>query len=297
MISYKHKHMQCEKTMKTDFFTLGGMQFWGDIFLYKNWKIQFNSLNNKYRLLDSQNIRRCSGSFDKCLKAFHHYKNVYQMQKQNNHIVIMIHGLAGTRFRFKKLCNELNSNDIFAETINYPSTRAEFVANTKQIETALNSLEDVKEVSFITHGIGGLIIRELLNSDAIWLKNIKVKRIVQINPPNQNERLWNKMKQFAPIRYILGPMLKQCDSKNITKVATFPKNIQFGILCTHNPFVNKIVSIFPDSWQKLMFKKDDAFLVGAKDALNIKIWGINSCSNAKVTKACINFLKTGSFGI
>lgn len=60
-----------------------------------------------------------------------------------------------------------------AIAVNYPSTRKELRAHVRQLELLLNSLEYVKEVSFITAGIGGLLVRLLLAADSQWKKKSK----------------------------------------------------------------------------------------------------------------------------
>ncbi len=282
--------------MKRNFFTFGGLQLWGDVFLHGNWRIQFNTITHKYRLLDNYNIRRHEGNFDSCIKAFVRCKDIYKIPKSKPHLVVMIHGLAGTSLKFSKLRTFFSKHKIHSEVVNYPSTRQELIKNIKQIETALNSLDDVKEMSFVAHGVGGLIVRELLNSDAPWRKNIKVRRIVQINSPNRESRLCTKVRSFYIVKKIFGPTLEKLDNQNINRIASFPQDVEFGILCTHNPIIDALIKIMPQKIQKLMFNKTDSFLLGAKDALNIRIWGINSCNSSKTAVACLQFLTKGHFG-
>ena len=52
--------------MKFDFFTLGGRFRWEDIYNYQGWRIQRHVKNRRYRLLDSNDVRRDSGSFAHC---------------------------------------------------------------------------------------------------------------------------------------------------------------------------------------------------------------------------------------
>ena len=59
--------------MKFNFFTFGGSVFWEDVFFYQKWRIQRNCCTKKYRLLDSWDIRRASGTFEDCQKAFIKY--------------------------------------------------------------------------------------------------------------------------------------------------------------------------------------------------------------------------------
>src|SRR5437868_348541 len=46
--------------------TLGGKQFWTDELLFRDWRIQRNTLTANYRLLDENDVRRAWGSFVDC---------------------------------------------------------------------------------------------------------------------------------------------------------------------------------------------------------------------------------------
>ena len=50
------------------FFTLGGKQFWEDVFYYQKWRIQRHYRTRKYRLLDNWDICRAKGTFEECRK-------------------------------------------------------------------------------------------------------------------------------------------------------------------------------------------------------------------------------------
>jgi len=283
--------------MSFAFFTLGVMQFWSDVFFYQKWRIQCNFFTKKCRLLDNWDVCRHRGSFEDCKKAFLHYAEVYQMPKQKGHLVVLLHGLGGTKNSFRKMCKQLEELNYPTAAINYPSTRAKLKIHASQVDILLDNLNDISEISFITNGAGGLVVRETLSSDAKWMKKIKVKRIVQINPPNRWNRLGDKLGKFVIFRWIFGPMLAQYDAEALAKLPKFPKNVEFGILCTHNSFFDRIMDFMPKALQNLVPKKEDAFLAGAKDAVNIKVFSPCPCTDKKTINASITFLKKGNFGI
>lgn len=109
-----------------------------------------------------------------------------------------------------------------AIAVNYPSTRKELRAHVRQLELLLNSLEYVKEVSFITAGIGGLLVRLLLAADSQWKKKIKTGRIVQIDPPNRGFRLWERLSDSKIAALFLGPSIKAAIRIRLSKFRVFP---------------------------------------------------------------------------
>src|SRR5215208_6112827 len=46
--------------------TTGGKQFWADVWFFRDYRIQCHALTNHYRLLDGNNHRVLSGTFDLC---------------------------------------------------------------------------------------------------------------------------------------------------------------------------------------------------------------------------------------
>lgn len=283
--------------MTFSFFTFGGMQFWEDVLFSNNWRIQHNIFTNKYRLLDNWNIRRCSGTMEQCQKSLAKYREIFQFEKSNKPIVILLHSMLNTSSRFAKMRQEFENAGFSTAAINYPSTRKNLNGHIKQIDSLLDNMDLPKESYFVTQGIGGIIARELSCSTSGWTKKTTIRRIVQINPPNQGSKLLSAISKFRIVKWLLGPMTQQYDSQTMAKIVSFPKNIEFGIICTYNSVTKRILSLLPKSWEKLFCHKDDAFLIGSKDAVNIKISNLNSCNNQKVINACIMFLRKGSFGI
>lgn len=109
--------------MKFDFFTLGGSQFWEDVFFYQKWRIQRNCHSKAYRLLDNWDIKRASGSFEECRKAFVKLIEAYEIPRQSGELVILLHGLGETKSIFRNLWKELTAQGYNVAAINYPSTR------------------------------------------------------------------------------------------------------------------------------------------------------------------------------
>ena len=161
----------------------------------------------------------------------------------------------------------------------------------------MDNLSGISEISFICNGIGGVILRQLINKDSAWHKKMRIGKIVQINPPNRGCRILEKIGKVKIFRWILGPILTQYETSNLMSIPRFPRGTNFGILCTHNPIIDYIADYIPRSWQSLIFRKEDAFLAGAKDAVNIKVFHPNPCASKKVVKFCINFIKNGDFTI
>ena len=280
--------------MNFDFFTFGGGQFWEDVFFYQKWRIQRNYNSKKYRLLDPWDIRRHKGSFEECRKAFIKFIEIYEISRQHGHMVIMLHGLTDSKNIFKPLWRAVLAEGYMAAAINYPSTRKQIDAHIRQIDFLLNNLEDITEISFITKGCGGLILRKLLNYRSPWHEKIKISRIVQISPPNQGSAFLEKLSKFAIFRWIFGPMLEEASYERAVKLPLLPKKVKAGIIFCDHP-INRISQFLPKSFKKLLPVAKEADLEGVSDKIHVKNIKFNILENKKTIDATVNFLKRGTF--
>ena len=63
------------------------------------------------------------------------------------------------------------------------------------------------KLSFVSHSLGGLIVRKLLGYDAPWRSALE--RIVMMAPPNQGASLAASLDKGSVMRGILGPSYGQ----------------------------------------------------------------------------------------
>lgn len=280
--------------MSFTFFTLGGQQFWEDVLFFQKWRIQKNCFTKKYRLLDNWDIRRASGSFDNCLRILNRYIDVFQIKPLTSKAVIMIHGLLGNKNNFKKMSQAFESSKFLPIAINYPSTRKNINEHVNQLNTFLNNLSYVTEISFVTQGVGGIILRKLLNKKDIWQKNIHIKRIVQINPPNRGRTFWEKLANHKIFAFIFGPILDEVSPNKIKNIPAFPDKTDFAIIISHNRIVTFIADLLPKSLQYLFHHSKDSYMMGMKDFTETISWNINPLNDQKNIQACLNFILSGS---
>lgn len=73
--------------------------------------------------------------------------------------------------------------------LSYPSTRGSIEEHADGIEQLLLGLRGVSRVSFVTHSLGGLVVRELLDREQLWEGGLELQRLVMIAPPNQGAQL------------------------------------------------------------------------------------------------------------
>ena len=280
--------------MNNQFYTMGGGHFWEDVFFYQKWRIQRNYITKRCRLLDNWDIRRHEGTFEECRKAFIKYIEIYELGRQKGHMVVMLHGLGQSKNVFKPLWRIVLQNNMMAAAINYPSTQKNIESHARQIDFFLNHLLDVEKVSFVTYGLGGILLQVLLNRDSDWKKHLKIGRIVEISPPNHGDRLLFKLSGNKISEFILGPVSREMGQRRIESIPPLPKNIEFGIIRSSS-WWNKYFRKLTKTENLQLSAQEEKRFSNAKEVIDIPDNHWNIFDNEKITGSIINFLVKGKF--
>jgi len=186
--------------------TFGGLQLWADVFWRAGWRIQEHIGTGHHRLLDAKSVRRAWGTLAECRTAFESHRVHHGFPEPRGHVVVVLHGLGRSGGGFGKLQTALEDAGFDVAIPVYPSTRRSLTEHADQIRGLLAQLEGVQGVSFVTHSLGGLVVRELLSvSDAPWQQHIEAGRILMLAPPNQGSALADSLKDFLPFEALAGP--------------------------------------------------------------------------------------------
>lgn len=277
-----------------DFFTMGGTQRWEDVFFYQKWRIQRNYKTKEYRLLDNWDIRRATGSFDDCYKKFLKMIEVYQLSRQRGHMVVMLHGLGQDKNIFKPLWREVIHYGFMAAALNYPSTYKKVDSHVRQLDFFLNHLEDVSEVSFITYGCGALVLRKLLYFDAAWKHKIKLRKIIEINPPSKGSNFWKFIGKFKCGQKLFGPILADLSPTGAQKIPEYNQNYKVGIIHC-DTILAQLCDYLPDRIKRYLPFYEEYGHGNIKDVLSIKTKCFRTLRAPDIASKCIKYLKRGEF--
>jgi pimeloyl-ACP methyl ester carboxylesterase len=91
-----------------------------------------------------------------------------------------------------------------AVAISYPSSRDTIENHAAGLAALLDRQEGSDTVSFVTHSMGGLVVRHLLARDDTWQDRIKGQGVVMIAPPNQGSAIARTLKDLGPYHLIYG---------------------------------------------------------------------------------------------
>jgi triacylglycerol esterase/lipase EstA (alpha/beta hydrolase family) len=118
--------------------------------------------------------------------------------------VILLHGLGRTKRSMRRLANALENAGYEVQNQGYPSMRTS-VAMIAQDHLAPVVAEcrqrDAGKVHFVTHSLGGIVVRQYLQQHEAPAGS----RMVMLSPPNQGSELAEALRHLALYRWIMGP--------------------------------------------------------------------------------------------
>ncbi len=156
--------------------------------------------------------------------------------------VILLHGLARTNNSMQKIEQRLSAKGYRVLNLDY-SSRAEKIEQIVQ-QTLIPQLhrfykDTTKQIHFVTHSMGGIILRYYLNKKP----DILVGRIVMLSPPNKGSEVVDFLKNVPGIKKLMGPAFEQLSADSASFVNSLkPLKEEIGVI-TGNSSVNFINSI------------------------------------------------------
>jgi pimeloyl-ACP methyl ester carboxylesterase len=155
--------------------------------------------------------------------------------------VILLHGLARSPWTLGKIEHQLRDAGYSVYNISYPSrhhTIAELAAGI--VKEVQEKAQDATKIHFVTHSMGGIIVRQMLADNSIPT----VGRVVMLSPPNQGSEVVDRLGHWRLFKWINGPAGCQLgtDAGNVPcQLGPPPPGIEIGII-TGDRSINWILS-------------------------------------------------------
>jgi len=106
----------------------------------------------------------------------------------------------------RRIDRALSHAGVTTARLDYPSTRRTIQEHAQAVAALLDRVPTPTKLSFVTHSLGGLVVRELLGGDASWRPS--VYKILMLAPPNQGAALARAL-DTAALRAVMGPSFGQ----------------------------------------------------------------------------------------
>jgi len=163
---------------------------------------------------------------------------------KDSEAIILLHGLSRTSRSMNKAAKLLAAYGYKIVNVDYPSRSAGIGALAQTcIAQALKQCksEGIKKIHFLTHSMGGILLRDYLANQSID----KLGRVVMLAPPNQGSEVVDKLGGWKLFYYLNGPAGLQLGTDNNSVPNRLgPVNFQLGVIAGSkavNPFLSRLI--------------------------------------------------------
>lgn len=169
----------------------------------------------------------------------------------NSEAIILLHGLSRTNRCMNYAGKILSSHGYKIINVNYPSRffKIEELSQ-KYISQAIEAAGNVEKIHFLTHSMGGILVRDYLSRQNI----ANLGNVVMLAPPNKGSEIVDKLGRLKVFRYLNGPAGLQLGTNGLQ---LGPVNFNLGVIAG-NKSINPLLS--------LLFKGDNDGKVSVSSA-------------------------------
>lgn len=272
--------------------TLGGKQFWADRHIFAGWHVQENVYTGHCRLLDARDVRQAWGTYEACRVALEEARQKLGFKPRSPRLAVLLHGLFRSKDSFGLLVKSLEEAGYEVAAVNYPSTRKSLREHSLQLEEILDSSEGAEEVSFVTHSLGGLVVRDLLGRDGKWKQSIRVHRLVMLAPPNQGSVVAETLKEWLPFQAAAGQAGQELTPRAVARIPA--PECEFGIIAGGAGNESGFNPLLPGD-DDMVVTVESTRLAGAADFLVIPATHTFIMDKPEAREAVLNFLARRRF--
>jgi hypothetical protein len=157
--------------------------------------------------------------------------------------VILLHGAGRTPRSMGRMAKALVGKGYLVQSPGYPSRRLPIAGLAENIGTQIckRQIDSCSNVHFVTHSLGGIVLRCLLEIDP----PPNLGRVVMLAPPNQGATLADIFGRLPFFRWVLGPIGDQIGTGPDSVPNTLgPVDYEVGIIAgnrSFNPFFSWLI--------------------------------------------------------
>ena len=159
------------------------------------------------------------------------------------------------------------------------------------IAPALEQCSPDEGINFVTHSLGGILVRQYLSNHEIP----NLKRVVMLGPPNQGSEVVDKMKKFPGFHFINGDAGMQLGTGELSIPNQLGKaEFDVGIVAGTRS-INWILSWIIPSTDDGKVSVERTKLEGMNDHIEMKVTHPFMMKNDEVIAQVVHYLKNGTF--
>jgi len=206
--------------------------------------------------------------------------------------VILLHGLARTSSSMTVMEERLLEQGYHVINDGYPSRDASIEELAEiAIAPAIQICNDYDEINFVTHSLGGILVRQYLSRHEIP----KLKHVVMLGPPNQGSEVVDKLNKIPGFQFINGDAGLQLGTSDLSVPNKLgPANFDVGIIAGTQS-INLILSTFIPGVDDGKVSIESTKLEGMNDHLEMATTHTFMMKNKKVLEQVTHYLSNGKF--
>ncbi len=210
--------------------------------------------------------------------------------------VVLLHGLARTSRSMDTMRDALVDDGFEVINVDYPSRDHQIeelatIAVNSGI-SACRDIEGLENIHFVTHSLGGILVRQYLAGDEIP----ELGRVVMLGPPNQGSVAVDKLGDVPGFNWMNGPAGRQLGTgENSVPLALGPADFDLGIIAGKRSIdpVTSAVLKNPDDGRVTV---DETKLDGMNDFVIVDHSHAFMMRMSLPIQLTIRFLRLGNFG-
>ena len=211
---------------------------------------------------------------------------------QADECVIVLHGLAKSHASMMKLSKALDQSGYYTINVDYPSTTLsiEQLADTT-ISEALAKCPDNAKIHFVTHSMGGILVRQYLSKNTIN----NLGRVVMLGPPNKGSQVVDTFLKVSDFEWLIGPAGSQLSTgEHSLPNSLGPANFEVGIIAGTRSLNPILSTMLPDKDDGKV-AVENTKLEGMMDHLSLPVTHPFMMKNQGVIEQVQYFLRNGAF--
>lgn len=214
---------------------------------------------------------------------------------QADECVVLLHGLMRGATSMNKMQRELDEAGFVTANIEYPSRdhTVEELADMAVPDglAACREHEDIDRIHFVTHSLGGILVRQYLSVNEIP----ELGRVVMLGPPNQGSIAADEMVDVPGYDWINGPAGRQLGKgEDSVPLKLGPAEFELGVIAG-NRTIDPITSAVLPNPDDGRVSVEDTRLEGMTDFIVVEHSHAFMMRMRKPIELTIAFLNDGEF--
>ena len=210
----------------------------------------------------------------------------------SNEYVILLHGLARTSRSMAKLEATLQSRGYKTLNYNYPSSKYDIEKLAEDvISDALSKCIGAHQIHFVTHSMGGILVRQYLSANKI--ENLGF--VVMLGPPNKGSQVVDRLKNLPGFQLLNGPSGMQLGTSDVSIPNRLgAANFKVGIIAGTRS-MNLILSTLLPDINDGKVTVENTKLEGMSDHIALPVMHPFMMNNKVVINQVLYYLEHGVF--